>query len=349
MSRACPACGQPLDDDVRFCTGCGRAVSAPQPNRRPTRRRTVIGAAGAAIVLALGGAWLLRDGGASKAADGGWAFSSTEDGIQAIFARTGGEPLFRLSCNLDDGTLWMNSQALPAEEVEKRAATRHALDLTLSGGGGRQAIEGYVTRAPEGASTSWDVTYTPELLALLGASDLALAGPAIAVKGGAPALAEFVRACPAPASLPADGWGTLTSRADGYRLDLPRSLFRLVAGDRGGRRYVSESGNAELVVGAQANALDQTLMEAARADTLAVPRLDRETLRVENARTIVLSGPAGGRTVYFKARATCDNATFAWFRLSYDAAARADFDPVVTRMAKSFDATAMPDGTPICP
>ena len=333
-------------------------MAAPAPKPRPTRRLVAAGGIAAGLLVVLVGAWLLRGSGPSPdtaspgtaaASDGSWSFSANEDGIQAIFARSGGDPQFRLSCNADDGTLWMNSQALPSDEVEKRAETRHALDLSLSGGGRKQVVEGYVTRAPEGASTAWDVTYTPELLALLGASDLALAGPAIAVKGGAPALAEFVRACPAPATATADGWGTLTSRANGYRLQYPRGLFRLVAGDRGGRRFVSDTGNAELQVGAQVNALDQTLAEAVRSDTLAVPALDRQTYRSETAAGVVVSGLAGGRIVYFKARATCDNATFAWFRLVYDDSARATFDPIVARMARSFDATAMPDGSPLCP
>ena len=317
-------------------------------------------------MIALGGAYLLRSGaapppvgggaedrveapGASRAADGRWSFSGSDDGTQVLFSRSGDEALFRVACNSDDGTLWMNSQALPSADVEKRGDARHALDLALAGGGTRRTVEGYVSRSPEGASASWEMPHTPELLALLAASDLVLTGPGLVLKGGAPALVAFARACPAPASPEADGWGTLTSRADGYRLAFPRGLFRLVAGDRGGRRYVSDSGNAELALGAQANALDETLLEAVRTDTLALPRLDKQTHRAEDARTIVLSGLAGGRIVYFKARATCDKSMFAWFRLSYDEAARATFDPVVARMAKSFDATAMPDGTTICP
>ena len=60
----------------------------------------------------------------------------------------------------------MNSQALPGDDVEKRGDIRNGLDLTITGGGRQQRIEGYVSRAPEGASASWEVTYTPELLAL---------------------------------------------------------------------------------------------------------------------------------------------------------------------------------------
>ena len=345
MSQACPACGQKLDDKVRFCTGCGQPVAAAR-SRRPL---ALLGGLGVLAVAVLATGWLLRDSFPSRPDRGKWTFSANEDGIQAIFARDGDNPVFRLSCNSDDGTVWMNSQALPGDDVEKRGDIRNGLDITITGGGRQQRIEGYVSRAPEGASASWEVTYTPELLALLGASDLALAGPAIAVRGGAPALADFVRACPAPATAAADGWGTLTSRANGYRLQFPRTLFRPESGDRFGRRYVSDTGAADLLVGAQVNALDQTLPEALRADTLALPKLDRQTYRNETARSVVVSGLAGKRIVYFKARATCDNASFAWFRLSYDEQARATFDPIVARMAKSFDATTMPDGTPLCP
>lgn len=353
MDRSCPACGQQLDGDVRFCTACGHPVApAPQPRRRRAAV-AALAAIGSLAVIALGGAYLLRSGAAPTPrdgrADGRWSFSESEDGMQVLFTRSGGEALFRVACDPDDGTLWMNSQALPDADVEKRSEARHALDLVLAGGGMRRTVEGYVSRSPEGASVSWETPHTPELLTLLAASDLVLSGPGLALNGGAPPLAAFARACPAPASPDADGWGTLTSRANGYRLAFPRGLLRLAAGDRGGRRYVSDSGNAELTIGAQANALDQTLLEAARTDTLALPRLDKQTYRAEDARTIVLSGLAGGRIVHFKARATCNKSVFAWFRLSYDEAARATFDPVVARMAKSFDATAMPDGTAICP
>ena len=365
-SRSCRRCGVLLPENARFCAECGAPVAQPPPPPRdpsepvpatPRHRAfwpvvatgSVLALAGLAIcLLALGGTGPL-------AANGRWLFSSNEDGIQVIYLRTAAADdagLFRLACNTEDGVLWMNSRALAGDEVEQRATTRHRLDLTLTGGGRSLVVEGYVSRAPEGASTSYEAPRSSDLMAILGAPDFSVSGPSLTVRaGGASGLAAFVRACPAVASRNDDklGWGTITSLVNGYRLQYPRRLFRVTAGDRFGRAYEADAGHARLVVMAHVNALGQTLADAVKAGEAGLPALDQETYRSVTGDSVVVSGVSQGTIVYFKVRATCANANFVSFTLRYDAGAREMFDPIVARMSRSLDARTLPRGQPLCP
>ena len=329
-------------------------TAIPVPRRRGVVR-IAIGLGGAALALCVL-AWFVVGGNSLLANGRGWTFSSNEDGIQALYSRgaSAANPvLFRMACNTEDGVVWMNSQALASDDVEKLARTRHRLDMTLVGAGRTLAIEGYVTRAPEGASISYEIPRTSELLAIVAADDFAATGPSLSLHAaGTKALGEFARACP-PATAPATwdkyGWGTTTSPVNGYRLDIPRRLLRITWGDRFGRAYESDTGNASLLVMSQVNALEQSLADALRAGQGGPPVLDTETYRHATSDSIVLSGLSRGAVVYFKVRTTCGNANIVSFTLTYDASARETFDHVAARMSKSFDAKTLPDGRPLCP
>ena len=314
--------------------------------------KKVVLAGGVASLLLMAGAWLAL----VKAQSGDWVFSRTEDGIQALFLRdpAAGDqaPLLRLVCNEEDGVISINSQALLGEAVQKRAERRHQLDLTLSTDGHDLVLEGYPTLAPEGASASWEVQRSGQFLSVLSASDLTIVGPALKIgRRGGGALLEFVRACPpvARAGRESAAWESRTSLENGYRIEIPRGLFRIVQGDRFGRLYRSEAGTATLAVMAGPDAMQQGLEAAMKAGTAGLPVLDRETYRAIGRRSAVVSGHAGDSIVYYKARTTCDGANIAYFVLTYDAALRETFDPIVTHMARSFDAASLPGGKPLCP
>lgn len=308
-------------------------------------------AAVAASLLLTTGAWPTL----VKAQSGNWVFSRTEDGTQVLFLRepaAGGQaPLLRLVCNDEDGVIAINSQALTGEAAETRAQ-ENRLALTLRADGYDRVFEGYLARAPEGASVSWEVPRSGDLLTALSATDLTIDGPGLKIgRQSGEALMEFVRACP-PALRSSRGsivWESRTSLENGYRIEIPLGLFRIVEGDRFGRRYRSTVGNATLVVMGGPDALQQGLEEAMKAGTAGLPAFDRETYRAIGRGAAVVSGHVGSSIVYFKARSTCAGANIAYFVLTYDAAQRETFDPIVTHMARSFDATSLPGGKPLCP
>lgn len=314
--------------------------------------KKVVLAGGVASLLLVAGAWLAL----VRAQSGDWVFSRTEDGIQALFLRDPAAadqaPLLRLVCNEEDGVIWINSQALTGEAVEKLAQQRHQLDLTLRADSHDLVLEGYPSLAPEGASVSWEVPRNGRVLGILSTPDLVIGGPALKIgRRSANALAEFVRACPPVARAGRDNmaWESRTSLENGYRIEIPRGLFRIVQGDRFGRLYRSEAGTATLAVMGGPDAMQQGLEAAMKAGTAGLPKFDRETYRAIGRRSAVVSGYAGDSIVYYKARATCDGANIAWFVLTYDAALRETFDPIVTHMSRSFDATSVPGGKPLCP
>jgi hypothetical protein len=314
-------------------------------------KKVVLAGCVAALLLAAG-AWLAL----VKAQSGDWAFSRTEDGIQALFLRDPAAadqaPLLRLVCNEEDGVISINSQALTGDAVEKRAERRHQLDLALRSDGHDLVLEGYPSLVPEGSSVSWEVARSGQFLSILSASDLTISGPGFKIgRHAGSALLEFVRACPAVVRAGRDSvaWESRTSLENGYRIEIPRGLFRVVQGDRSGRLYRSEGGNATLVVMGGPDAMQQGLEAAIKAGTAGLPALDRVTYRAIGRRSAVVSGYAGDSIVYYKARATCDGANIAYFVLTYDAALRETFDPIVTHMSRSFDATSLPGGKPLCP
>lgn len=314
-------------------------------------KRSVLGAVAAGLAALAGAAWF----GMVRQAPGSWVFSQSEDGVQVYWLpRTSapdGPALFRMVCNREDGVVWFNSQALGSDAVEKRAAPRRQLDLVLKGDGLKVTLEGYVSAAPEGATAAWEELRTADLARIVSAPDFTVTGPGFVLDGnGASALADFAVACPPVAEPATDalGWGTLSSLANGYSLDVPRRLFRIVRGDRFGRAYESESG-ATLTVMAGVNALQQNLESAIRQGTAGLPDLDRETYRRISRESAVVSGMSGDSIVYYKARATCGGANFASFVLVYTPAERGIYDAVVTRMSRSFDRTTLPDGRPLCP
>jgi hypothetical protein len=286
-----------------------------------------------------------------------WSFSSNEDGVQLILLgprKTDDDPgLLRFVCNLDDGTIWVNSRAILDDKVDALATQRHQLDLAIVGEGGRKIIaEGYRASAPEGTSVAWELPRDMALMRTFTAPEFAAQAPGLSIRAAdaehAESLAAFSQACPPVEINEADalGWGTQTSRNYGYRLDIPKGLLRIASGDRFGRRYESETLDGNLIVANRVNATQEPLLAAIRDE---LPKLDKATYERRTDKFVVLSGFSGGSIVYYKARATCDNANIAAFTLTYDAKARAVFDPLIARMAKSFDATMGANGEPLCP
>ena len=227
-------------------------------------------AGGTAALLLVAGAWLAL----GRAQSGDWVFSRTEDGIQALFLRdptaAAQAPLLRLVCNEEDGVISINSQALTGDAVEKRAERPHQLDLALRTDGHDLVLEGYPSLAPEGASVSWEVQRSAQFLSILSASDLTISGPGLKIgRRAGNALLEFARACPPLVRAGRDNvaWESRTSLENGYRIEIPRGLFRIVQGDRFGRLYRSHAGTATLVVMGGPDAMQQGLAAAMKAGT----------------------------------------------------------------------------------
>ena len=293
----------------------------------------------------------------SPAARPAWSFSSNEDGVQLILFgpnKADDDPgLLRFVCNLDDGTIWVNSRAILDDKVDALAKERHQLDLAIVGEGGKKIVaEGYPASAPEGTSVAWELPRSMALMRAFTAPEFAAQAPGLSIRARDADhdenLAAFSQACPPVDINEGDtlGWGTQTSRNYGYRLDIPKGLFRIVSGDRFGRRYESETLDGNLVVANRVNATQEPLLAAIRDE---LPKLDKVTYERRTGKFVVLSGFSGGSIVYYKARATCDNADIAAFTLTYDAKARTVFDPLIARMSKSFDATTGANGEPLCP
>jgi hypothetical protein len=314
-------------------------------------KRSLVLAVVAGVVVLAGAAWW----GLAQLASGDWRFSQDEDGIQAYWeARRGSPdrpPVLRLVCNEEDGIVWFISQTLTGDALEERVRRRHQLDLLLQGDGLTMTLEGYVVSEPGSSWAAWEESRTSDLLRLLSAPDFTVRGPAFSLEGaGAAALSDFARACPPVAEPATDalGWGTSTSLAHGYRIDVPRRLFRLVRGDRFGRFYESDTG-ASLTISGGVNALEQSLDVAIREGMAGLPALERETYRRVTRDSAAISGFAGGSIVYYRARSTCRGANIVSFVLTYDPADRGIFDAVAARMSKSLDRTTLPDGRPLCP
>ena len=258
--------------------------------------------------------------------------------------------LLRLTCVSEDATLNILSRGVLDDEVEQRAE-RNELVLTLTTGGRTLSLPGYIARAPEATVAGFETPLTPALMDMLKSPGLSLETAGVSLKvsdaGMRRALDQFIAACPAPAAAAdASGWGSYTGLSHGYRLELPKSLFRLQAGDRNGRHYTAERGLMELRIYGEANAMERKF--PAVVQELA-PDIDKVTLRRTGKDFLVLSGHAGSRIVYFLGRATCNNSNVAFINLTYDPEAIDFYAPIITRMAQSFLKETWPDGKPLCP
>lgn len=288
-------------------------------------------------------------------AKGLWMFSSGEDGVQLMFKRDHADEdgIIRFVCDVDDGVVWALDLAVLDDKVEALAARPGGLDMTISGEKDVATVaRGYPASAPGETAIAWEMPRSTALIGSFTAPEFEIRAPGLSIKaadgGRQDSLTAFAKACPPVADHAADklGWGTQTNRGFGYRLDVPKGLLRLVAGDRFVRRYLAEASDAELVVQNRVNATNQPLAKAIADET---PALDKVVYQRRTKSFIVISGFSGERIVYYKARSTCGDANVVSFTLSYKTESRGSYDAIAERISKSFDRTTAADGTPLCP
>ncbi len=292
--------------------------------------------------------------GSPAPARGVWMLSSDSYGVQLLFkgSRAAEDATIRFVCNRDDGVVWIVSRAVLDHEVEALAGQAHGLDMTISGGGGPIVARGYPASAPGETVVAWEISRSLELMRAFAAPRLAIRAPGLSIGRDSgdneENLSAFSQACPPVAGVETDplGWGTQTNRGYGYRLDIPKGLLRLAAGDRFARRYVSDADDAELIVQNHVNATGQPLALAIADET---PKLGKVVYQRRAHAFVAISGYAADRIVYYKARSTCGGANIVSFTLTYKAELRGTYDPIAERMSKSFDRTTSADGTLLCP
>jgi hypothetical protein len=130
-------------------------------------------------------------------------------------------------------------------------------------------------------------------------------------------------------------WLRYTNARFGVSVEYPTGLFKEsgeAPANEDGTRFVSEAG-AELRVWGSYSLFGETPYEAICGE-----RCEGETYRLARTTVAVSSGVREGRIYYEKCRLVRDRTDARQFhcvRLDYDAAAKAAFDPVVTRIADS--------------
>ena len=142
---------------------------------------------------------------------------------------------------------------------------------------------------------------------------------------------------PEAPAVSADGWATYVNARYGTRIDYPARLFHaLPEPDNGdGLTFESADGTARLAVFGQQN-IDDLDGPAMLARDVDFGQYDKVTYKASGKGWYVLSGLSGGKIYYRRAVIDPSAGVVHVFELSYPPSARARFDPVVARMAKSF-------------
>jgi hypothetical protein len=142
------------------------------------------------------------------------------------------------------------------------------------------------------------------------------------------------------------GWSPFMDERTGFAFDYPTKLFALQQGDptdslgkrtavRSGRAFRSMDGQAWLQVAAFAN-VDRTSLRAfsdKTADNYAKARI---TLLRRADDHFVVSGTRGAEIFYERVMFSCGGRLINVWQLSYPAAARDVYDPVVEEIARTF-------------
>lgn len=149
-------------------------------------------------------------------------------------------------------------------------------------------------------------------------------------------------AAAAPTALPASGdagWAAYVNARFGTTIDYPAGLLAAQAAPTNddGRTFRSPDGTVTLLVFGQFNidGLDGPAMMARDRDW---GDYDQVTYQSAKAASYALSGYSGDQVFYRAARIDNQTGVVHVFQIEYPASAKATWDPIVTRMAKSFRA-----------
>jgi hypothetical protein len=288
---------------------------------------------------------------------GEWRLDDADGVIRVGFfdksaAQPDTDPLLSFSCDSLNASLTGFYRPPTPSPVE--AAQAGTLALQLSGAQARVAVPAYATQAPGEEAVGFQAPFTADLAAVLGASDLVLDLADLSVRvdaTGVQALTKLAASCPQAAVLSAGDmkqFRTYVDAGNGFVVDIPARMFRLVAADRNGRRYRSEAGAADLTLGIYNNALEQNVGAAYAAALADRTIVAAPSYRAKGKDFFVISGKAKGRIVYFKSLLTCKGSVWASLRLEYDESSKDSFDPVVTRISQSFTPRFDADGAALC-
>jgi hypothetical protein len=133
----------------------------------------------------------------------------------------------------------------------------------------------------------------------------------------------------------ADGWARYEHSDSGLRLDYPQWLFAPEPLDRNSTRFLTPDGRAELIVFHRPMPGRRTLDDIA-FDYLNATGRPEVTYRKAFGRSLVLSGYRGSNIFYVRKTASPEFNAVEGFDLSYPRVWRERFDPIVTRMSRSF-------------
>jgi hypothetical protein len=140
------------------------------------------------------------------------------------------------------------------------------------------------------------------------------------------------------ARLSQNEYRTYTNARFAYSISYPMKLLiaQPEAFNGDGRRFVSTDGKALLIVYGSHNALNEKLPDkfAEEANTTAEHPNRKVTYKVLRADWFVVSGVEGGKIFYQKTFLRGD--IFKTFRIEYEEAQKAIYDPVTLRLQKSF-------------
>ncbi|MEA2904807.1 MAG: hypothetical protein QOI12_2194 [Alphaproteobacteria bacterium] len=150
------------------------------------------------------------------------------------------------------------------------------------------------------------------------------------IAGAAPLLA-------APAS--ADDWKTYRNARFGTTIDYPDRFRSGRPPDNGGGLGFSSRDGAKFVVYGSHNVLEHDLA-GLEADTMEErDKSERVTYRDRGANWFVISGTRGDDEFYERHLLSHDGKIVNGFVMSYPARLRGAYDPIVTRMSRSFRAS----------
>ncbi len=136
-------------------------------------------------------------------------------------------------------------------------------------------------------------------------------------------------------------WQAYQHPGSGYRIDIPTRIFAFAGEFEGRRVYESADRRARLVTYSVENSAGRSL-GAIAAELAAADAIDRVTYRRQGQSWVVLSGfykPDAGEPksiFYLKLMMSADRTRYAVFAVSYPPAAKRAFDPIVTRLERSF-------------
>ncbi len=282
---------------------------------------------------------------------GEWRVEDNDGDIQVSYSdKAIADPVLIFSCDYLNAAL----SGVYRSRASAAAVKSGTLTLQFTGAQSKAAIPIHRTLAPGEEAVGFETPFTSDLAAVLAEKELVIELENLRIgvdASGADALSKLISSCPEAPALSAgdmNQYRTYVHRTDGFSVDIPTRLFRLVNTDRNGRSYRTDTGNATLTILDFINALDQGVNGAytrALADRKIVAT---PSYKAKGENFFVISGKTKNRIVYYKQLLTCDGSKWISLRIEYDYTSRGFFDSIVTRVSQSFAPRLDADGTALC-